>query len=390
MNRTTAAELRAQEPAEPREPAKTGESAAPEAPTSASATVAFPASDSVRPVSPARGGIGVLTFRRGLGLPVLLVALGVVSVLSIGFGANPLTPAQVWTGLWYPDDSEASLIVWTLRGPRTLTGIVTGAAFGVAGALIQALTRNPLADPGILGVNAGAGFAITVGVGLFGLSGMLGYIWWAFAGAAAATIIVCLIGAVGRGTASPVTLVLAGVALSAVLGGFSTFLTLIDPDTFRAVRSWGLGSLARSSTADTLAVLPFLTIGLVLSIALSGALNSIALGDDLASSLGTKVARARVLGILAVTLLAGGATALTGGIAFIGLMVPHIVRWFTGPDQRWILLYSALASPVLLLAADIMGRIVARPSEIEAGIVTAVIGAPVLIALVRRKRASGL
>ncbi|MFT3799109.1 FecCD family ABC transporter permease [Microbacterium sp.] len=309
---------------------------------------------------------------------------------SLAFGANPLGVDAVWHGLWHPDDSDASIIVWTLRLPRTVVGIVVGAAFGVAGALIQALTRNPLADPGILGVNAGAGFAVTIGVGLFGLSGITGYIWFAFLGAAAATILVYVIGTAGRGTVSPVTLVLAGVALSAVLIGISTFLTLIDKYLFESVRNWGVGSIARTSLEDAAAVVPFLLLGLVIAVALSGPLNAIALGDELAASLGTKVMRTRVLGIVAVTLLAGGATALTGGIAFVGLMIPHIVRWFTGPDQRWIIAYSALAAPVLVLVADVIGRVVARPGEIEVGIVTAVIGAPVLIALVRTRQASAL
>ncbi|MDN5604491.1 MULTISPECIES: FecCD family ABC transporter permease [Micrococcales] len=328
--------------------------------------------------------------RRSAGLLLILAALVVAVLASFAFGANPLSLDAVWRGLWQPDDSDASTIVWTLRIPRTIVGLITGAAFGASGALIQALTRNPLADPGILGVNAGAGFAVTLGVGLFGLSGVTGYIWFAFIGAAFATTLVYLIGSAGRGTASPVTLVLAGVALSAVLGGFSTFLTLIDKDTFRSIRNWGLGSIARTSLEDTMSVLPFLVVGLILAVILSGSLNSIALGDDLAASLGTKVGRTRVLGIIAVTLLAGGATALTGGIGFVGLMVPHIVRWFVGPDQRWIILYSALAAPTLVLAADVLGRVVARPGEIEVGIVTAVIGAPVLIALVRRRKASGL
>ncbi len=333
---------------------------------------------------------GSLSARRRAGLLLILTALVVAVLASFVFGANPLPLAAVWQGFWHPDESEASIIVWTLRMPRTFVGIITGMAFGVAGALIQALTRNPLADPGILGVNAGAGFAVTLGVGLFGLSGISGYIWFAFLGAAAATILVYLIGSAGRGTASPVTLVLAGVALGAVLGGFSTFLTLIDKDTFRSLRNWGLGSIARTSLDDAVSVMPFLLVGLLIAVALSGSLNSIALGDDLAASLGTKLARTRVLGIVAVTLLAGGATALTGGIAFVGLMIPHIVRWFVGPDQRWIILYSALAAPVLVLAADVIGRVIGRPGEIEVGIVTAVIGAPVLIALVRRRKASGL
>jgi iron complex transport system permease protein len=305
-------------------------------------------------------------------------------------GANPLPLEAVWTGLWRPDGSEASIIVHTLRIPRTVVGILVGAAFGVAGAVIQALTRNPLADPGILGVNAGAGFAVTLGAGLLGISGITGYIWLAFAGAAAATVLVFMIGSAGRGSASPVTLVLAGVALGAVLTGFSTFLTLIDPDTFDALRNWGVGSIARTSLADTMQVVPFLAIGLLLSLLIAGALNTIALGDDLAASLGTRILRTRVLGVIAVTLLAGAGTALTGGIGFIGLMVPHVVRWMVGPDQRWIIAYSALTAPVIVLAADVAGRVLGRPGEIEVGIMTALIGAPVLIALVRRRKASGL
>lgn len=343
-----------------------------------------PAGPSARPAGSA------VRARRAAGPVVLLIALAVTTVGSLAVGSKPLPLDQVWQGLWHRDGSEAATIIWTLRLPRAVVAVVVGAAFGVAGALIQALTRNPLADPGILGVNAGAGFAVTLAVGLFGVTGITGYIWFAFLGAAGATVLVSLIGAAGRGPLSPVTLVLAGVALGAVLGGFSTFLTLIDEDTFRAIRSWGLGSIARTGLDEVLDAAPFLLLGLLLAVGISGALNSIALGDDMAASLGARIRRTRVLALLAVTLLAGGATALTGGLAFVGLMVPHVVRWFTGPDQRWIILSSALAAPVLVLAADTLGRWIGRPGEVEVGVVTAIIGAPVLIALVRRRAVSGL
>ena len=333
---------------------------------------------------------GSLYRRRALGLLVILGLLVVSVALSLMYGANPLPLDSVWRGLWAHDDTEASIIVWTLRIPRTLVGIIVGAAFGVAGALIQALTRNPLADPGILGVNAGAGFAVTLGVGIFGITSAQGYVWFAFLGAAIATVLVYVIGASGGGSASPITLVLAGVALAAVLGGVGTFLTLIDPETFQRLRRWGVGSIDGTNLTDTWQVFPFLIAGLLLALMLSGGLNSIALGDDLAASLGTSITRTRVLGIVAVTLLAGGGTALTGGIGFVGLMVPHIVRWFTGPDQRWVIAYSAMAAPILVLLSDVIGRVIARPGEIEVGIVTAVVGAPVLILLVRRSKASGL
>lgn len=328
--------------------------------------------------------------RRALGLIILLALFALALVLSIAYGANPIPVPDALRGLLHRDSSEASVIVRTQRIPRTIVGIAVGAAFGVAGALIQAITRNPLADPGILGVNAGAGFAVTVGVGLLGVSSITGYVWFAFIGAAATTVGVYLIGSMARSASSPVTLVLAGVALGAVLNGLSSLLQLLDEDTFQSIRSWGLGAIDRTSLAETLGVLPFIVVGLVIAILLSGSLNSVALGDDLAASLGTSVVRVRILGILAVTLLAGGGTALTGGIGFLGLMVPHVVRWIVGPDQRWIIAYSILLAPTMLLGADVIGRVVARPSELEVGIVCAVIGAPVLIALVRRRKVSGL
>jgi iron complex transport system permease protein len=329
--------------------------------------------------------------RRFVGLVALLVVLAVAFLLSLANGANPIPYADVWDAIWHRGDNEASWIVWDQRLPRTVIGLLTGAAFALAGALIQALTRNPLADSGILGVNAGAGLAVTVGVGVLGISSINQYIWFSFLGAAATTVLVYIIGVAGgaRG-ANPATLVLAGVALGAVFGGITSFLTLIDPDTFESIRNWNLGSVARTSLDDAKFVIPFLLLGFVLAVLVSTDLNSIALGDDLAASLGTKVVRARILTILAVTVLAGGATALTGGIGFVGLMVPHVVRWIVGPDQRWIFFYCLLGGPVMVLLADTLGRVIARPGEIEVGILTAVIGAPVLIALVRRKNAGGL
>lgn len=328
--------------------------------------------------------------RTGTGLLLLAGALFLVVLASLAFGANPLPVDAVWRGLWSPGEDEASVIVWNLRVPRTVLGVIAGAAFGVAGALIQALTRNPLADPGILGVNAGAGFAVTIGVTFLGAASLTSYMWFAFAGAGAATVLVYLIASAGRSSASPVTLVLAGVALGAVLGGLSMTLELLNQETFRALRNWGIGTIDGIGLGDTMTILPFMAAGLIIALALAGPLNAIALGDELAASLGTNITLARVFGVIAITLLAGGATALTGGIGFVGLVIPHIVRWFTGPDQRSIILCSVFASAVLVLTADVIGRVIARPGEIEVGIVMAVIGAPVLIALVRRRKASGL
>lgn len=329
--------------------------------------------------------------RRALGLAVIVVLLGLAISVSLAFGANPLSFAQVWHGLWQRDGSVESAVVWDLRAPRTAVGLATGAAFGVAGALIQALTRNPLADPGILGVNAGAGFAVVIGVWLLGGLTVDRYLWFAFAGAAVATVLVYAIGSAGgRRSASPAVLVLAGVALAAVLSGVAEFLALMDPYTFERLRFWGLGSISASGPSELWSVLPFLAVGLGIALFLAAELNAVALGDDLAVSLGTHILRTRVLGVVAITILAGGATALTGGIAFVGLMVPHVVRWFTGPDQRWIFVYSALAAPIMVLAGDVAGRVLGRPGEIEAGLMVAIIGAPSLIVLVRRAKVSGL
>ncbi|MFT4229011.1 MAG: iron chelate uptake ABC transporter family permease subunit [Microbacterium sp.] len=340
----------------------------------------------VRPTTPAprRGR------RRLVGFVLLVVVLVLGVVLSLLVGARSIPAGDALEGILNPQDTETSLIMWELRIPRTILGILAGAAFGVSGALIQAVTRNPLADPGLLGVNAGAGFAIVVGIAVFGVGSAAGYVWFGLAGALAASVMVYLLGAAGGVTASPVQLVLAGVALSAVLGGITATVTLLDPLLFQQIRLWGIGSLTNVGLPEIVSCLPFFLVAIALSLALGPSLNALALGDDLAVALGARTAVTRALAIVAVTALAGTATALTGGIAFVGLMVPHMVRWFTGPDQRWILAYTLLAAPALVLVSDVVGRVVVRPSELEVGVVVAVIGAPVLIALVRRRRMSTL
>ncbi|MDO5067780.1 MAG: iron chelate uptake ABC transporter family permease subunit [Propionibacteriaceae bacterium] len=328
--------------------------------------------------------------RRGVGLLLILVALTLSLLLSLMVGSNMQPLGETWRGLIHPDDSQASVIVWSLRVPRTMLAVVVGVAYGIAGALIQAITRNPLADTGILGVNAGAGFAVTLGVTCFGAAGHTAFMWWAMAGALVTTVLVHLIGSGGRLDASPVTLVLAGVALGAVLGGISSALELMNPTTFERLRLWGIGTVAVVDTDGALAMTPYLAAALLIAAAIAGPLNAVALGDDLATALGANIILTRVLGVVAVTLLAGTATALTGGIGFVGLMVPHVVRWFTGPDQSWVLACSALSAPVLVVLSDVLGRVIVPSGELQVGIVTAILGAPVLIVLVRRRRVSGL
>lgn len=341
-----------------------------------------------RPESPSAASTGHGR-RRTVGLIVALVALMTLAVLSVMVGSKAIPPTVIWDVLFHPSTDPDQFSIRDFRVPRTVVGLVVGAALGLSGALIQALTRNPLADPGILGVHAGASFAVTVAVGLLGVRDIQGYMWFAFAGALIVTLMVLALGSTRQGQ-SRVVMVLAGVCVGAVLGGAREALQLTNPDAFDAMRSWNAGSIVGRPLDLVWPILPFFAVALVLTFAVSGPLNAMALGDDLAVAQGVRLARTRVLAIIALTLLAGGATAIAGPIGLVGLMVPHVARWIVGPHQRWIFAYSALLGPSLLLASDILGRVVMRPGEIPVGIVTAFVGAPVLVVLVRRKKASGL
>ncbi|MFE3019923.1 iron chelate uptake ABC transporter family permease subunit [Streptomyces sp. NPDC059256] len=337
-----------------------------------------------------RPGLVSTNAGRTLGLLACLAVLAACLVLSLAFGAKSIPFTDVWNALTAHDGSEDAFIVRDLRVPRAFLGLIVGAALGVSGALIQALTRNPLADPGILGVNAGAGFAVTIGIAFLGLSSIGEYLGMSFAGAVVTTTVVYILGSAGRAGATPVQLTLVGVALSAVLAGVAAAITLLKPEVLDAMRGWAAGSLAARDWSVFWTIFPFVVAGLLLALASARSLNAIALGDDLARSLGAGIGRTRVTVIVAVTLLAGAATAAAGPIGFIGLMVPHVARWFVGPDQRWIIPYTIVCAPILLIVSDTVGRIVLTPQELQVGIVTAFIGAPVLILLVRRKKASGL
>jgi iron complex transport system permease protein len=317
----------------------------------------------------------------------LLVGAGLLS-LAIGSKAIPLR--TVVDALLHFDGSDDHLIVRDLRVPRTLFGLTVGAALGVAGALAQALTRNPLADPGLLGVSEGAALAIVLGVVVMDPSSGSALIWLAFVGAAAASVVVYLLGSVGRGGATPVRLALAGAALTAFLGSIISTIALLDVEALDRLRSWMVGSLAGREAEVIGQVLPFLAIGLVTAIALGRPLNAIALGDETAHALGTNVGRTRAIAAVAVILLAGAATAACGPIAFVGLVVPHAARLVCGPDQRWLIPYSAVLGAIVLLICDVAGRIVARPAEIQVGIMAAAIGGPVFVVLARRVRMSRL
>jgi len=319
---------------------------------------------------------------------VAVLALSVLAGLTVG--SHHLAPGVVLDALTAPDGSPDHLVVTELRVPRTLLGLLVGAALGVAGALIQALTRNPLADPGVLGVNAGAGFAVVLGVSLFGVTRVDQYLPFAFAGAILATLLVYGVASRGSGGATPLRLTLVGVAVGAVLNGIASALTLLDPRLFDRMRYWGAGSLADRSEGTIAAVAPSILLGLAIALLLSRSLNAVALGDDLARTLGARVGAVRAATLVALTLLCGAATAAAGPIGFVGLMIPHAVRWLTGPDQRWIMPFCVVLAPALLLVSDVVGRLLVHPAELQAGIVTAFLGAPVLILLVRRTKASAL
>jgi iron complex transport system permease protein len=323
----------------------------------------------------------------------LLVALGVlafVMVLSVSVGSQSIALDRVWGLVWHPDGSDEAIIVHDLRIPRTLLGLLVGAALGVAGGLMQALTRNPLADPGLLGINAGAAAAIVTAAALLGSVDPLVYVWFSFAGAAIAWVVVYAIGTTGRGGATPVRLALAGIAVTFVLTAYVQGLVLIDRAAFEEYRFWQVGVLSGHPPALTWQIAPFIVAGLLLAFVLCRALNVLALGDEAGRALGASLGGTRAMGAVAITLLCGAATAAAGPIIFVGLAVPHVARAIVGPDQRWVLPYCAVLAAVMLLVADVVGRVVARPGEIEVGIVCALLGAPVFIAIVRRRRIAQL
>lgn len=341
------------------------------------------------PDRPRRGLRDEIT-SRALGLICGVALLALVVAASIAVGTRTIALADVWSALVEPTGADVHTIVRSLRVPRTILGLGVGLALGLAGAVMQGLTRNPLADPGILGISAGAALAVVLGISLLGVTSPAGFVWFAFAGAAAASVVVYSLGAVGRGGATPVKLALAGAAMTTLLGSLTSAILLADTQTLDVFRFWAVGSIAGRDEQVVAAVTPFILIGAVAALLLGRPLNTLALGEDVARSLGQRVQLQRAVSALSVVVLCGAATAGAGPIVFVGLVVPHVARAFCGPDYRWILAWSAVLGPILLLVADIAGRVVARPGEVQVGVMTAVIGAPFFIVLVRRRKLTAL
>ena len=318
-----------------------------------------------------------------LGAGVVVVLLLVIA--SFAFGTRVVSLDDVWAGLGGSDGTVSAAAV-TARVPRTAPALLVGAMLAMSGASMQAVTRNPLADPGILGVSFGAALAVVVGIAVFGMTSAAAYIAVAIAGAAVSAVFVYVVGSLGYGGTTPLKLALAGAATAAALSSLIAAILLPRVDIMTTFRHWQVGGVGGASWDRVGLTLPFLVAGAVMCLALARGFNTLALGDDVAAGLGEHVARTRLLGWGGAVILCGAATAVAGPIAFVGLIVPHVCRLLLGPDYRWVLPACAVVGAGLLVGADVVGRVVARPEEIEVGIVTAVIGAPFFVWIVRRQK----
>ena len=328
--------------------------------------------------------------RRAVGLAAAGAALAGCVLASLAIGSLDVPLGEVIAAFTAFQETDEHVIVRELRVPRTEVGLLVGAALGASGALMQGVTRNPLADPGVLGINAGAALAVVLAIFLLGVTSVAGYAWFALAGAALSAVVVLALGGTGRGGATPIKLALAGAVLAALLVALTSAVLVLDVSTLDEFRFWIVGSIAGRDSGVALSVLPFIAAGLVVALVAGRWLNALALGDDVARSLGQRVGRARAAAAAGFVLLAGGAVAAAGPIVFVGLTVPHAARALVGADYRWIVPWSAVLGAILLLASDVAGRVIARPAELEVGIVTAALGAPAFIWIVRRPRLAEL
>ncbi|MFJ7944507.1 FecCD family ABC transporter permease [Streptomyces sp. NPDC096354] len=323
--------------------------------------------------------------RRALATATAVLALLVAVLLSLAVGARTIAPSAVLDALLHGGHSDAAEVIRQLRVPRTLIGLMVGAALALAGTVLQGITRNPIADPGILGISQGASVGVVLAIAYAGIHTLTGYVWFAFAGAAVASVAVYAIASRGRGGATPVKLALGGAAINALLVSVTMAVLTTKASALDEFRFWQVGSISGREAEVAQQIWPFLLAGTVLVLSVARGLDALALGEDVAKGLGQKVATVRVVGGVGATVLTGVGVAAAGPIAFIGLAVPHIARAIVGSDHRWVLPMAALIGPVMLLVSDVIGRIVFPPGEVPAGVMTALIGVPFLVALVRRK-----
>ncbi|MGW7270435.1 FecCD family ABC transporter permease [Streptomyces sp. NPDC054864] len=322
---------------------------------------------------------------RAVAMTAAVVALLLAVLLSLAVGARAIAPAAVIDALLHGGHSDAAEVVREMRVPRTLIGLMVGAALALAGTVLQGITRNPIADPGILGVSQGASVGVVLAIAFAGVHTLTGYVWYAFAGAGIASVAVYAIAASGRGGATPVKLALGGAAINALLVSVTTGILTTKASALDEFRFWQVGSLSGRDAEIAGQIWPFLLVGLVLVLSVARGLDALALGEDVAKGLGQKVATVRIVGGLGATVLTGAGVAAAGPIAFVGLAVPHIARAIVGSGHRWVLPMAAVLGPVMLLVSDTVGRVIFPPSEVPAGVMTALIGVPFLVALVRRR-----
>ncbi|MFB7110998.1 FecCD family ABC transporter permease [Streptomyces sp. NPDC056291] len=324
--------------------------------------------------------------RRRFGwLVTTLLLLLLAVLLSLAVGSRPVAPSVVWDALLHGGTSADVQVVRSLRVPRTVIGVMVGAALAVAGTVLQGITRNPIAEPGILGISQGASMGVVCAIAFLGVHSLTGYVWYAFVGAGVASVLIYAVASSGRGGASPVKLALAGAAMNAFLASLISAVLTTNARALDEFRFWDVGSISGRDATIAGQVWPFLLAGLLLVLAMARGLDALALGDDIARGLGRNVALLRATGALGATVLTGAAVAAAGPIAFIGLAVPHMARALVGPGHRWLLPVAALVGPVMLLLADVLGRVVVRPAEVPVAVMTALAGVPFLIVLVRRK-----
>ena len=323
--------------------------------------------------------------RKWFGILIGLLLVMMLMVASVVYGLTSITWTTAWRAFTQFDGSNAHIIIIENRVPRALIGAAVGASLAVAGALMQAITRNPLASPSILGVNAGASFVIVIAVTFFSVSSLTTFSWLAFLGAAFASILVYVLGSLGREGLTPMKLTLAGAAMAAMFSSLTQGMLVLNEKALEDVLFWLAGSIEGRSLAMLYSVLPYIGIGLIGALLISTKINTLVIGEDVAKGLGQRTLLVKAGAALFIVFLAGGSVAVAGPIGFIGIVVPHVARFFTGPDYRWVIPYSAILGAILLLSADIAARYVILPLEAPVGVLTAVIGTPFFIYIARRE-----